>query len=548
MARAAREHAGVFPSTIIDMPLSLGQLFRHGLANHGDSRVSTYDGVTLTRTTYAEIGERVERVASALASLGVRPGDRIATLAWNHDRHLELYWAVPCMGAVLHPLNLRLAAAQLRDIVEHAGDRVLVADASLLGLLEPVADELRGIEHVVVVGGDPPAAFSGAVPYENLVAAAAPRYAWPAINERSAATLCYTTGTTGKPKGVAYSHRSLFLHSLGSCGGNAFALSQADTILLSVPMFHANAWGLPYSGWSVGAELVLPREFLQGHHLLRLLTGERCTFFAGVPTILDDISACAERDSADLSSLRLAVSGGSAVPRRLVERWRDRHGVPVLQGWGMTETGPVCALAWPPPGTPPDEEVEWRITQGRAVPGVEIRVTGPEGDELSRDGVSVGELEVRGPWVTGSYVGGASPERFHDGWLRTGDVGTIDAHGYVRLTDRLKDVIKSGGEWISSLELEDHLLTHPAVLEAAVIGVADPRWQERPLACVVLRDGAAASAAELRDHLETRVQRWWLPERFAFVAELPKTGVGKLDKRALREQEARGALPVELLS
>ena len=532
-------------STMQDRPLTIAAIFEHGRKVHPRSVVSTYDGAATARRSFAEIADGAERLAAALLRLGIRQGDAVGTLCWNHAEHLEAYFAVPCLGAVLHTLNLRLTADQLLYIIGHAGDRALIVDASLLHLLEPVADRLTGVEHVIVVGGGPTGAFPRALGYAELVAAGQPGSEWPELDERSAAAMCYTTGTTGTPKGVVYSHRSVFIHSLATCSGNAFDLSERDTILLIVPMFHANAWGLPYSGWLVGADFVLPREFLQGDHLAGLIAGERATFTAGVPTILDDVSACAVRAGHSLSSLRVAVCGGSAVPRRLVEQWRDLHGVPVLQGWGMTETSPLAALAHPPRGSTPGDEVEWRLKQGRPVHGIEIRIADLDGHELPRDGVAVGEIQVRGPWVTGGYHREPSEERFQDGWLRTGDVGVIDERGYVQITDRLKDIIKSGGEWISSIELEDHLLSHPDVAEAAVIGVHDDRWQERPLACIVARPGTAPTAEQLREHLASRVARWWIPERWAFLDAIPKTSVGKLDKKLLRARHGESALDQE---
>ena len=543
-ARPPRHHGTVIHATMQDRPLTVRAIFEHGRRVHPRSSVATFDGTTVGRRSFADIAEGADRLAAALLRLGIQPGEAVATLCWNHDRHLEAYFAVPCSGAVLHTLNLRLTPDQLAYVIGHAGDRALIVDASLLYLLEPVAAQLTTLEHVIVVGGGPTAAFPQAVSYDDVVAGETAPADWPELDERWAAAMCYTTGTTGLPKGVVYSHRSTFIHTLASCGANAFGLGERDTILLIVPMFHANAWGLPYSGWFVGADLVLPQEHLQGEPLSQLIASERITFTAGVPTILDDVSACAQRNGRSLASLRVAVCGGSAVPRRLVEEWRDRHGVPVLQGWGMTETSPIAALAHPPKGTPPEEETEWRVKQGRPVHGIEIRIADPEGNELPRDGVAVGEIQVRGPWVAGGYHREPSEDRFQDGWLRTGDVGVIDDHGYVQITDRLKDVIKSGGEWISSLELEDHLLLHPGVQEVAVIAVADARWQERPLACVVARPGAELTVEALRAHLEPRVARWWIPERWAFVEAIPKTSVGKIDKKLLRAHQEAGDLPV----
>jgi fatty-acyl-CoA synthase len=357
--------------------------------------------------------------------------------------------------------------------------------------------------------------------------------------------MCYTTGTTGDPKGVVYGHRSTYLHALATCTGNGFALSERDRILVFVAMFHATAWGLPYAGWSMGSDFLLPGEFVQGEHLARMIELGRATFAGGVPTVWEDVLTKALAAGRDLSSLRVLICGGAPVPQSLIERWRTEAGVPLVQGWGMTETSPLAALARAPKHAAPGEEDAWHAKTGRPIQGVSFRVVDEDGADLPHDGASVGELLVRGPWVTTSYYKNASPESFRDGWLSTGDVGTIDRDGYVQITDRLKDVIKSGGEWISSVDLENALMGHPDVAEAAVIGVADERWQERPLACVVPRDGAELSFEGLRSHLTDRVARWWLPERWALVPEIPKTSVGKFDKKLLRRLYEENALPVE---
>jgi len=516
--------------------LTTNLLLRHGLAVHGGARVITDDGAGPARSaTFAEIGARSARLAGALRRLGVRPGDRVATLAWNHQAHFEAYLAVPGMGAVLHTLNLRLFPDQLAWIVNHAEDRVLLVDASLAPLLAKLGD-LPALERVVVLDDE----------YEGLLAAEEPVFDWPEVDEAAPATLCYTSGTTGNPKGVAYSHRSVVIHALAQCGADAFAISGRDRILLVVPMFHANAWGLPYAGWMAGSRFVLPGPNLQADHLAALIRHHRVTFAEGVPTIWNDMLAHTEAYGVDFSSLRMILSGGSAVPRSLIAAYRDRFGVPLVQAWGMTETGPLAAIAFPPADAEAggEDELDYRARTGRIIAGVEVRAVDESGAEVPRDGVAVGELEARGPWVTSSYYREPAPERFHDGWLRTGDVGSIDERGFIRLTDRTKDVIKSGGEWISSVELETRLMAHPDVFEAAVIAVPDERWQERPLACVVRRPGASAGPAELTAFLTDQVARWWLPERWSFVDEIPKTSVGKFDKKELRARHAAGLLPV----
>jgi fatty-acyl-CoA synthase len=356
--------------------------------------------------------------------------------------------------------------------------------------------------------------------------------------------MCYTSGTTGNPKGVAYSHRSTYLHSLSSTSASTFAISSADRVLIVVPQFHANAWGLAYAAWLAGADLIMPGQFLQAEPLVRIIEEERPTFAGAVPTIWNEVLRYAEAHGSDLSSFRSIGCGGSAVPGSLMRAFEERYGVPIIQAWGMTETSPLGAVAHPPRGATGEEAWSYRQKAGRVAFGVELRVVDGEGNVAPRDGESVGEFEVRGPWVTGSYYGDDTPERFHDGWLRTGDVGTVDEQGYLTITDRTKDVIKTGGEWISSVELENALMAHPDVFEAAVVAVPDDRWDERPLACVVLNEGAGVSAEELGGYLDGRVAHWWVPERWAFIGEVPKTSVGKFDKKVLRAQYAKGELDV----
>ena len=536
-------------STMQDFPLTITHILRHGRDVYADSTVATFDGQSTAEASFGEVGGRVDRLAAALGRLGVGPEDRVGTFMWNNQRHLEAYFAVSCMGAVLHTLNIRLFPEQLTYVVNHGADKVVVVDDSLVPVLAKVAHELETVTHFVVAGDGDASVLEGVgkaqvVRYEELLAAEEPGYAWPDLDERSAAAMCYTSGTTGNPKGVVYSHRSTFLHSMGITSGASLALNERDKALVIVPMFHANAWGIPYAGWWVGADFVMPQQYVQAEPLSRLIAAERPTVSSGVPTIWNDLLRYGDAHELDLSSLRMITGGGAAVPRALMQAYKERYGVELVQGWGMTETSPVCALAYPPKHAEPGTELDWKVKTGRVLPGVEMRITADDGAVLPRDGEAVGEIEVRGPWITASYYQDPATEKFHDGWLRTGDVGTMDPKGFVQITDRAKDVIKSGGEWISSVELENELVAHPDVVEAAVVGVPDPRFSERPLAAVVLREGAAADPEALRSFLAQRVAKWWLPERWSFIGEVPKTSVGKYDKKVIRSQYADGVLEV----
>jgi fatty-acyl-CoA synthase len=533
-------------STMQDAPLLVSGILRHGQQVYGDSRVITIVGPEgeATEATFAIVAERSERLAKALERLGVGDSDRVGTFLWNNQTHQEAYLAIPSMGAVLHTLNIRLFPEQLAYVVNHAEDKVIIVDASLIPLLARVRDQLTTVKHIVVVGSGDSSALGETHSYEELLAAEEPGYAWPTFDERQAAAMCYTSGTTGNPKGVVYSHRSTYLHSLAVTSGAALGIHDQDRVLSIVPMFHANAWGTPYAAFMTGADLVMPQQFLQAAPLAAVFAVHRPTLSAGVPTIWNDLLRYSQSNPVDMSSVRMITAGGAAVPRQLIERFRDELGVQLVQGWGMTETSPICSLALPPRGIPVEEEIEWRSKTGRVVAGVEVRVVAEDGSILPNDGESVGEFEVRGPWITGSYYGEPTPERFHDGWLCTGDIGSLDRRGYMQISDRTKDVIKSGGEWISSVELENEVMAHPGVVEAAVIAVPDERWSERPLVAVVVEEGSATSADQLVEFLGGRVSRWWLPERWVFIGEVPKTSVGKFDKKVLRAQYADGTLEV----
>jgi fatty-acyl-CoA synthase len=538
-------------STMMDIPLTISSIMRYGTTVFGDKNVVTCTGpeATVRRRSYAEAGERAARLASALRDLGVDGDQRVGTFMWNNAEHLEAYLAIPSMGAVMHTLNIRLAPDQVGYIATHAGDYAVIVDASLVPLFAPILAQAPDVKHVIVTGeasqpgeweaqlGGPGRSVWG---YEEILAAASPSYAWPSIDERSAAAMCYTSGTTGLPKGVVYSHRSAYLHSYGPCMANGMGVSQYDRILPVVPMFHANAWGLPYAALLAGAELVMPDRFMIPGAVTALIAAEKVTLGAGVPTIWQGVLAHLRASGGDMSTVRALVSGGSALPESMMRAYREEYGVPMLHAWGMTETSPLGSVAQPPAGVSGEEEWPYRTSQGRLFCAVEGRLTGDDGSVLPSDGKAVGEIEVRGPWITGSYYRDPAPEKFHDGWLRTGDVGTLDESGFIRLTDRSKDVIKSGGEWISSMELENLLMGHPSVAEAAVIGVPDDKWGERPLAAVVPVSGASVTPDELRSFLAERVPKWQLPERWTFITEVPKTSVGKFSKVRMREAYHRG--------
>jgi fatty-acyl-CoA synthase len=537
-------------STMQDVPLTLTTIMRYACEVNGDRTVTTAMGDGRYRTcTYRELGEQIGRLANALRQLGIDGDDRVATFMWNNAEHVAAYLAVPSMGAVLHTLNIRLSPEQIAYIVNEAEDEVIIADLSLTAQLVPVLPLLNTVHTVIVVGdGDlAPLIESGktVLRYDETLAAQSPEFDWPVVEETSAAAMCYTSGTTGNPKGVVYSHRSSYLHAMSTCTANTLGIGAEDSVLPIVPMFHANAWGLPYAALMAGADLVLTDRFLDAKSIIDVVETARPTIAGAVPTIWNDVMHCLESSPGrDVSSLRLVSCGGSAVPVSLMKAYEEEFGVQIRQLWGMTETSPVATMAWPPPGASEEEHWALRATQGRPMCGVEVRIVDDAGDPLPNDGKAVGELEVRGPWITGSYYRNRDDSKFAGGWLRTGDVGRIDPLSYVTLTDRAKDVIKSGGEWISSVDLENHLIAHPAVLEAAVVGVPDERWQERPLAAVVLNDGAEATPAELREFLADKVVRWWLPERWTFVDEVPRTSVGKYDKKTIRARHADGVYEV----
>ena len=530
-------------STMQSFPLTITAILRHACRVHGARKVTTATGGGYRDCTYAELGQQAAQLANALRRIGVTGDQRVATFMWNNAEHLAAYLAVPAMGAVLHTLNIRLFPEQIVYVANEAEDQVVLVDLSLAKLLAPILADLDTVHTVIAVGDGDTSALEESdktvLRYADVIADESVEFDWPDIDENCAAAMCYTSGTTGNPKGVVYSHRSSYLHTMATCTSNGIGVGSSDCVLPIVPMFHANAWGLPYAALMAGADLVLPDRHLDATSLVDMIEKLRPTVAGAVPTIWNDVMHYLEENPGhDVSSLRVVPCGGSAVPVSLMRTFEDRHGVQIRQLWGMTETSPMATMAWPPPGTPQEQHWTFRASQGQPVCGVEARIVDDDGQVLPNDNQAVGEVEVRGLWITSSYYRGHDESKFDSGWLRTGDVGRIDERGFITLTDRAKDVIKSGGEWISSVELENCLIAHSDVIEAAVVGVPDERWQERPLAVVVTKDGPDVSADELRKFLADKVVRWWLPERWTFVDEIPRTSVGKYDKKTIRSRYA----------
>jgi fatty-acyl-CoA synthase len=530
-------------STMQSFPLTITAILRHASGVHGARRVTTATGSGYRHSSYAELGQQAAQLANALRRVGVSGDQRVATFMWNNTEHLAAYLAVPAMGAVLHTLNIRLFPEQIVYVANEAEDQVVLVDVSLAKLLAPILADLDTVHTVIAAGEGDVAALAESgktvLRYADVVAGESTVFDWPDIDENSAAAMCYTSGTTGNPKGVVYSHRSTYLHTMATCTNNGIGIGSSDCVLPIVPMFHANGWGLPYAALMAGADLVLPDRHLDAESLIDMVEKLRPTVAGAVPTIWNDVMHHLEKDpDHDMSTLRIVACGGSAVPVSLMRTFEEKHGVQIRQLWGMTETSPMATMAWPPPGTADEQHWAFRATQGQPVCGVEARIVDDHGQVLPNDNNAVGEVEVRGPWITSSYYRGHDESKFDSGWLRTGDVGRIDERGFITLTDRAKDVIKSGGEWISSVELENSLVAHPDVIEAAVVGVPDERWQERPLAVVIAREGSGVSATDLRNFLSDKVVRWWLPERWTFVDEIPRTSVGKYDKKTIRSRYA----------
>ena len=524
-----------------DFPLLLSTLYDRAVRLYPDQEIVSVEADrSVSRATYRDTDDRIRRLATAVADdLGVGLGGAVGTFAWNNRRHHEVYWGLANTGRICHTINIRLFPDQIRYIVDHAGDEVIFVDPDLVPVLAPLADQLETVRMFVVMGPEADDRLPGSVAYEDLIADVEPHGDWPLLPEDSPMMFCYTSGTTGNPKGVAYTQRSTYLHALSNLAN--FPLGPDDNVLPVVPMFHASAWGYPWMATMRGANITYPGPDLTPEGLVNLFSGEKVTFSAGVPTVWLGIQHhLAAHPDADVSSLRAFMCGGSAVPRSLIDWFKEHRGIVVQQGWGMTETNPVASLALLKPHM---EEWDWERklevleTAGLPIPGLQVKIVDENGDELPQDGEAFGELLIRGPWIAAEYYNDPrSKDSFVDGWLRTGDVCKIDPEGYIRITDRAKDLIKSGGEWISSIDLENEIMAHPEVAEATVVGLKHVKWQERPAAFVVKVEGSDVSAEEILGFLEERVAGWWAPDRIVFIDEIPKTGTGKFDKKVIRDQ------------
>ena len=525
-----------------DFPLLLSTVYDRAVRLYPHQEiVSVESDLSLLRQTYAQTDDRIRRLATAFTTkLGLEEGDVVGTFAWNNVRHHELYWATTNTGRVCHTLNIRLFPEQLAYIINHARDKVIFVDPGLIGLLETVVDELETVEAFVVMADHTgETSLPNAITYEDLIAGVEPHGPWPLLDERSAMMLCYTSGTTGNPKGVAYTQRSTYLHTIHNLA--TLPITSRDNVLPVVPMFHASAWGYPFEATVAGAKITYPGPDMSPEGLVRLFHEERVTFSAGVPTVWLGIQHhLAEHPEIDVSSIEKFLCGGSAVPRAMIDWYWTNRGIRVVQGWGMTETNPVASVALLKPGMEEwehERQLDVMETAGLPILGLQVKIVDEDGAELPHDGEAFGELLIRGPWIAAEYYNDPrSPQSFADGWLRTGDVCKITPDGYIRITDRAKDVIKSGGEWISSIDLENELMAHPSVKEAAVVGVKHLKWQERPIAVAVLAPGTEVSEEDLREFLEGRVAKWWLPDRILFIDAIPKTGTGKFDKKVVRDQ------------
>jgi fatty-acyl-CoA synthase len=536
---------------MMNYPLTIDRILERANRMYPHKHVSTKlpDG-TMHRYTYANLYRRVKRLAKVLVKLGIEPGDRVATFAWNHYQHLELYFAIPGCGAVCHTLNIRLFPEQLAYVINHAEDKIIFIDGSLLPLLERILDQVSGVQRFVLINADPgiETQLPNVSHYEDLISDVDDDFEWVVTDENTAMGLCYTSGTTGHPKGVLYSHRTMYLHTMGENQASALGLTERDVVLPVVPQFHAMAWGLPYACPMAGASLVMPGPHLRPDALAQMIDEEKVTVPAGVPTIWTGLYHELKANPRDISHIRALVVGGSAMPRALIEAYEKELGVNILHAWGMTEMSPigtVSKLQRHHLDLPNHEQLDVKATQGYAIPGVEMRIVNDAGEELPWDGTTMGEVQVRGSSITNGYykVERSADSFTQDGWFRTGDVATISEDGYMHITDRTKDLVKSGGEWISSVALENALMAHPRVMEAAVIAIPNETWTERPLAVVVLTpDAGAVTETELVEHLAADFAKFWLPDKILFIDEIPKTSVGKFDKKVLRHRYTEGEL------
>lgn len=523
-----------------DFPLLLSTLYDNAVWQYPQQEIVSVEADrSIHRTTYGETDVRVRKLATALAlRLGTDAGDAIGTFAWNNHRHHELYWATANTGRICHTLNIRLFADQLEYIVNHAEDKVIFIDPDLAPLLAPLIPSFETVEHIVIMGQTAEGSgIEGAIAYEDLIDGVEPLSEWPLLDERSPMMYCYTSGTTGNPKGVAYTQRSTYLHTLSNLAANP--IGTEDNVLPVVPMFHASAWGYPFMAVTVGAKLTYPGPDLSGEGIVNLFVNEHVTFSAGVPTVWFGIQQHLEANpNIDISHIRALFCGGSAVPRSMIDWFEKNAAVRVIQGWGMTETNPVAAAATIKPwmeGWSWDEQLDVLETAGRPIPGLQVKIVDENFEPLPHDGEAFGELLIRGPWIAAEYFKDPrSSDSFVDGWLRTGDVCKITPDGYIRITDRAKDLIKSGGEWISSLDVENAIMAHPEIAEATVVGLKHPKWQERPVAFVVLREDSELTADQIKEFLAPRIASWWIPDEVVFIDEIPKTGTGKFDKKVVR--------------
>jgi fatty-acyl-CoA synthase len=530
---------------MMNTPLTMTPLLERAETYFAKKQVISKTSSGIHRLTYREIGERTRALASALEKLGIKKGDRVGTLAWNDHRHLEAYFAAPCMGAVLHTINVRLSNEHLSYIINHTEDKVLLIDAVFVPLIERIKDEIPSVEAFVILTDAETLPFTSLQPvysYEALLAEGDKNYQFPDnIDENDPAGMCYTSATTGKPKGVVYTHRSTVLHCITLGLKDTLGLCEEDVCLPVVPMFHVNAWGVPFACTYLGSTQVLPGPDLSPKALANLIQSEKVTLAAGVPTVWLGLAKELEQNHYETDSLRAVVCGGSAAPKGLIKLYEDKLGIPFVHAYGATETSPVVSVARLKSyqhSLPEDEKLNIRATQGMIVPGLELRVVGDNG-EVAHDGKEMGELLLRGPWIADDYYkDDRGKSAFSDGWLHTGDIVTIDEEGNLKIVDRTKDLIKSGGEWISSVDLENALMAHEAIFEAAVIAVPHPKWQERPVACVVLKEGYADSVTkeDVLDFLRPQFAKWWMPDDVLFINEIPKSSVGKFLKRELREQ------------